>query len=182
MVCHHYILRPPPAQANTRRIGNWLERKGTLPHVHDHVQTTSQGTGTKKPLQQTSELRMFAGHRTEWRKKMYFYKLAMNNWKCIQIFTTMKNKQTWNLIHIWSVENYQTLRRWGKGLNKRRDLCAHRLWGWPIPIRPTTLRVAGGTLTLSPKAVRFLDSRRFPGTSKPKLTIQRYIASPIWHN
>lgn len=172
------MLRPPPAQANTRRTGNWLGRKGTLSHERGCLQTTSQGTYKKHCNKQVSLGGLQDKGQNE--RKMYFYKLSTNNRKCIQIFTIVKNKHTnmkFNTVHIWSIENYQTLRRRGKDLNKWRDLCAHRLSGWPIPIRPTTLRVGrglggGGTDTPpSPKATWFLDSRLFPGISKPKLTI-----------
>lgn len=74
----------------------------------------------------------------------------------------------------WKLPNTEEMR---KDRNKRRDLCAHRPSGWPIPIRPMTLRVGRGgcgntpDTPPSPKATWFLDSRLFPGISKPKLMI-----------
>ena len=120
-------------------------------------------------------------------KKNVFLQISNEQLKMYKIFTTMKNKQTnmkFNTYMICSkLPNTEEMRERLK--QTARSLCPQTVRSaHPYQTHdPQSGRGQGGHWhSLSPKAVRLLDSRLFPGTSKPKLTIQRYIASPIWHN
>lgn len=55
----------------------------------------------KKPLEHVSEFRKLVGHMSEHKNPMYFYKLAMNNWKhfkTVSFTIVLKNTKS-NKIH-----------------------------------------------------------------------------------
>lgn len=93
----------------------------------------------KEATRQISVLRKFTALMSEHKNQMYFYKLA-TNWKhltAISLTTMLRNTVQQNT-YVLFTQNYRTLMRYIKDLNKWRDLHAHGFLGGQLSLNWST--------------------------------------------